>query len=168
MSNSPFLFLNNLSGQSVFFDTIVVFCAQYLLPLLVVGIIVFLLIKREKIFEKFFIILGSASVAWIISQAINWLFPIARPFLVLDIQPLFFHGGYDSFPSGHATFAFVLAVMLFYYNKPLAWAYTLGALLIGISRIIAGVHWPIDILGGYALGSVVVIIMHYFWYKGRV
>lgn len=168
MNESLFLFLNNLSGQSVFFDTLVVFCAQYLLPILIVGIIIFLFLRREKFFEKCFVILGSASVAWIISQVINWLFPIARPFLALDIQPLFTHGGYDAFPSGHATIAFVLAVMLFYYNKPLAWIYILGALLIGISRIIAGVHWPIDILGGYALGGVVVIIVHYFWYKGRV
>ncbi len=163
MNESLFLFLNNVSGQSVFFDTLIVFGVQHLLYILIAGIIVFLLLRRENFFEKFFVILGSAVIAWTISQAVNWLFPVARPFLTLDISPLFLHGGYDSFPSGPATFAFALAAGLFFYYKPLAWPYMFGALLIGISRVIAGVHWPIDILGGFVLAGVVVVTMYYLY-----
>lgn len=63
-----------------------------------------------------------------------------------------------AFPSGHAqgstAFWGFLALRV---NKPLAW---LGAaimvLLISFSRIYLGVHWPIDILGGLAIGIVLL------------
>lgn len=64
-----------------------------------------------------------------------------------------------SFPSGHAqgstTFWGFLALKL---QTPLA---TIGAvlliLLVSLSRIYLGVHWPIDILGGLAIGIILLL-----------
>jgi membrane-associated phospholipid phosphatase len=38
-------------------------------------------------------------------------------------------------------------------------------LLIGVARIIAGVHFPIDILGGFCLGFLVAYLFNKFEYK---
>ena len=166
MNESLFLFLNNFAGQSNLVDAFLIFSAQYLIFFLIAGVLVFLFLKRENFLEKLLIIFGSAIIAWIFSQIINWIYPVARPFLAHpDINLLFEHGGHDSFPSGHATFAFALATVLFYYHKPLAWLYILGALLIGLSRIVAGVHWPIDILGGFILGGAVSVIIYFLYQK---
>lgn len=58
-----------------------------------------------------------------------------------------------SFPSGHTTASFVLAVTLAVNNPILAtWTLPLAS-FIGISRIYLGLHYPTDILTGAVLGS---------------
>jgi membrane-associated phospholipid phosphatase len=82
---------------------------------------------------------------------------IPRPSAIIDksiiniIGPaLYVH----SFPSGHTVTIFTLTgILMFYFRSML---FMLGmvflALLIGISRIAVGVHWPADVLAGAALG----------------
>lgn len=57
---------------------------------------------------------------------------------------------YGSFPSGHSTTIFTVAGILSLYLRrgSLTWLLAAVALLIGISRIAVGVHWPLDVLGG--------------------
>jgi undecaprenyl-diphosphatase len=66
---------------------------------------------------------------------------------------------YMSFPSGHATNAivayFALALLLFEdpHKRRVAVACTLVvALLIGLSRLVLGVHWPSDVIAGWSFG----------------
>jgi len=74
-----------------------------------------------------------------------------------------------SFPSGHATdsagviLAIALATAMYIFRKPVArWiSVFVGALLtgaIGVSRLALGVHWPTDILAGWALGTCIAIL----------
>jgi undecaprenyl-diphosphatase len=68
-----------------------------------------------------------------------------------------------SFPSGHTTVAFACATVLSYFAPKLAPVLFLLALAIGFSRIYVGVHYPLDVLGGAALGVLVgggVIALH--------
>jgi undecaprenyl-diphosphatase len=77
-----------------------------------------------------------------------------------------YHGsGSYSFPSGHATLSFLGVAMLLYTlvatqrltNRPTRVAFiTLGAfwvLLVGISRVYLGAHFPSDVLGGYMIAA---------------
>ena len=68
-----------------------------------------------------------------------------------------------SFPSGHTTVAFACATVLSYFAPRLAPLLFLLALAIGFSRVYVGVHYPLDVLGGAALGVVLgaaVIALH--------
>jgi undecaprenyl-diphosphatase len=72
------------------------------------------------------------------------------------------YAGASSYPSGHATMSMVLLVVLAYIIHRLAnrrWIGVaaalvagVGVLLIGISRLYLGVHYPSDVLAGYAVG----------------
>ena len=66
--------------------------------------------------------------------------------------PLYSH----SFPSGHTVTIFTLAGILIFYFKSVYTRISLIvlAILVGISRIAVGVHWPADILAGAALGLI--------------
>ncbi len=60
-----------------------------------------------------------------------------------------------SFPSGHTATAFAFAGLLVMGRvggRLTAIALLGGALLVGISRIVVGAHWPVDVLGGAAIG----------------
>jgi len=62
--------------------------------------------------------------------------------------------GDNSFPSGHSWAAFAVAtLMALFFGRKYGWAY-LAAAAIAYSRIYSGVHFPLDVLGGAAGGTL--------------
>ena len=174
MNEAIFRFFNNFALQSEFLDAVIIFFTDNLGLLLIAGLLIFLFAekglssrseakrgetlgsKKSFLARDIFVIFAVALFAWIISKIIRVFYFSPRPFEVLDnVNLLFEHGTGDSLPSGHATFYSALATSFYFYHKYLAIIYIAGALLIGTSRIIAGIHWPLDILAGYALGGAI-------------
>ncbi|WP_298771498.1 phosphatase PAP2 family protein [uncultured Shewanella sp.] len=65
-----------------------------------------------------------------------------------------------SLPSGHATAAFVMATSVSYVFPSLTALAYLCAFFIGCSRVILGVHYPLDIIAGSFLGTLSVHLIH--------
>ena len=70
-----------------------------------------------------------------------------------------------SFPSAHAANSMILLLSLATIAAPRDqrwWAVPAalaGTFLVGISRPLLGVHWPSDVLGGWAFGAAWVLVM---------
>mgnify|MGYP001558745976 FL=1 len=67
-----------------------------------------------------------------------------------------------SFPSGHATFFFALATAVYFYNKKWGIGFFIATIFITVSRVIAGIHYPSDIIGGAFIGILVAYATYYF------
>lgn len=105
----------------------------------------------------FFAVIAASGIA---AQAIKHLVGRARPHLLAGDGAFHFHAltlgsAEASFPSGHAASAFAAAVALGYMAPRWRMALLGAALLVGLSRVIVGAHYPSDVLAGAALGSAV-------------
>lgn len=112
-----------------------------------VAIAVFLFFREEKRDHWFFVSTVFVLIGGLLSEFLVKNL-IARP------RPTDLISTY-SFPSSHALLAFAFAFVLSHEEPKLArWLYTL-ALLIALSRVYLGVHYPLDILAGSILGIIV-------------
>jgi undecaprenyl-diphosphatase len=66
-----------------------------------------------------------------------------------------------SFPSGHAATSFAAATILTFAFPRLGPALFVLAAAVAFSRVYAGVHYPLDILGGAALGMLVALALRF-------
>ena len=72
-----------------------------------------------------------------------------------------------SFPSGHtATIACALSLLMVYFGKlRYAWGLALLAVAVGGSRVVVGVHWPLDVAVGGLVGWTVAIAGTWLAYR---
>jgi len=74
-----------------------------------------------------------------------------RPFDSYDVNLLFYMPTDSSFPSNSAAGLMSLTLPLIMHKPKIGLVFLLLTLLLGISRIFIGVHYPFDIVGGYLL-----------------
>jgi len=161
--------INGLAGNWRIFDWIGIFFAEYLLWIVVGVLVVLFLIKKTRLMA---ICAGGSIVLGrlIITEIIKRLYSSPRPYIILEGVKKIIAGNtdYQSFPSGHTTIFFALATAIYFFNKKLGIVSFVVAILVGLSRIFVGVHWPIDILGGAVIGIVSGILVQIVFKKTRV
>jgi undecaprenyl-diphosphatase len=149
-----FRFIHNFSGRNIFLDGLGIFFAEWLPYLLVLGFLVLVLYEQGSRRKVYLFVEGALAVILsrgIITTAIHFFYYHARPFVYYGISPLISESG-SSFPSAHAAWFFALAMTVWYANRKWGWWYFFLATLMGIARIYAGVHWPLDIIVGAVIG----------------
>ena len=75
-----------------------------------------------------------------------------RPFDVLSGVHVLENEAFGSFPSGHATNAFLAAFLLSQACPKYRWCFYGLAMIVAFSRMYVGVHYPLDVLAGALLG----------------
>lgn len=126
----------------------------------IIAVIFIILLWREKNLKKRYSIFLTSLLSVIISRGIateiiRYFFHRPRPFVALQFMPLLEMSPTEwAFPSGHMAFLFAFVPAAFLLDRKWGWILTGLSVLVGLARIIAGVHWPTDILAGIILGAV--------------
>lgn len=132
------------------------FGAQYLfvVSLLVFGLYFYAVPRDKKI--NFLVFSGlDLALTYLTGLLAGRLYNNPRPFVSEHITPLFSHVADNGFPSDHILLTGALASIIFCYNRKLGIALYAVALVVGASRVVAGVHHWIDILGALAITILV-------------
>ena len=131
---------------------IIIFTANYLYLLPVVIFIVYgLLTKRRKEFILLSVLVLPTS--YLLGVLAGHLFYDPRPFVVSHTTPLFPHAPDNGFPSDHALLTGTLAALITAFSVPLGLFMWFLAFLIGASRVLAGVHHALDIIGSFFIAA---------------
>jgi len=85
----------------------------------------------------------------------QWIGRLRPPLVYPDPRPLVATPHTGAFPSGHSASAFACATVIAWASPRLAVPAFVLAALVAWSRVYVGVHWPLDVLGGAALGVLV-------------
>lgn len=165
-SHKLFFQVNRLVGKSRIFDAQVKFWAEYVVVLFGLWVLLefWLLSATLRDFLEIslkaglFLALGLA-----LSFGFAWIWPHHRPKIEFPeikelITPL---SHWKSLPSDHAFVAWALVAMLWHYASPnlgLQIISVLVAVGICMARVLAGVHYPRDIVAGTILAWVLSIL----------
>lgn len=156
-------FLNGITGRFLLVDWAFIFFSELFIYILVGASLLFLFRIKDWRYRANILSLGILSVILsrgIITPIIRFLFESPRPFVALGIESLVSHAPTSSFPSGHMAFIIPIVLTLWYINRRAgAWSFV-GAFLIGVGRVGAGIHWPTDILGGILVGIICFAFAH--------
>jgi len=91
------------------------------------------------------------------------------PFVETMFEPVFVIGGKEiwgvpdsySFMSGHSVSGLLAGTIIFLYNKKKFWPFLILGFLMGLSRLFLLVHYPTDILAGFAFGAIMGVGCHF-------
>lgn len=102
----------------------------------------------------------AALVTWVVVEMLKSLLPSVRPFQTIGYSPLTLTiPNNNSFPSSHAALAFALAASIWLHNKKLGWLFIAAATAVSLGRLLAGVHYILDIIFGAWIGTIVASVI---------
>jgi undecaprenyl-diphosphatase len=136
---------------------IIKFLADYLLILMFVATVILVIVgaKKPKI-KSLGIIAMAALIALSAARLMSFIHvDEARPFIEEGTRAGASYMNNPGFPSDHTLLAFTLAYALIFMTKfrRTGWAFFGLAIVVGLGRVLALVHTPLDVFGGLAAAS---------------
>lgn len=159
MVNTELFFqIFNLNGQNAILDKLMLFGATDLIY--ITFAMVLILGIREGIREKksFLLIILALPVAVLLIKIIHLFFYESRPFVTFNLLPYAPESQDASFPSRHATISAVIAFAYTYFKSKWTLLFLFIMLWIGVARIFVGVHYPLDVLGGFITAIISLML----------
>jgi undecaprenyl-diphosphatase len=105
--------------------------------------------------------MSAAALGLLISQVITHFWQRPRPYVahphetILLVSP----SHEPSFPSDHAVAAFAIAFVVAFIGKRAGAVFLAGASVLALARVVAGLHYPGDVLGGALIGLVAAVVV---------
>lgn len=150
------------------YDEIILFLASFLVWIMFAGLFVLWFtdgkIKKEQVLHA----LLASFIAWALAEILKQVFHTPRPYDLNHLATFTATLPTDpGFPSGHAAMAFGLAVTIWLHDRKIGVLFIVMAALVAWGRVLANVHYPIDVVGGALIGITVAYIVERFHYKLR-
>jgi len=148
------------------FDPVVIVIAKYAIaiPVLLVAVQV----ARRRIFDRD---LAEAALGGTLTVGLvklgGALYFHQRPFAILHLRPVIAHVADNAFPSDHLAVCGLAVVFLWPRNRMWCTVAIAGAVLLGFARVLAKLHWPADVVGGFTFGAVAALlaaaVLNHLW-----
>ena len=150
-----FRMFNDLGKEVMFLNPIMIFFAKYMKYFLLFGIIMYWFTRERE--NRIMII--SSMFAFVVAEVFGAIAGAIhsnnQPFAELsNVNQLIGHAIDNSFPSDHAIEFFSICITFLLFKKNLRYVWLAIAILVSISRVWVGVHYPADILVGAILGII--------------
>lgn len=110
--------------------------------------------QRDKRRRAIIYAVVAGCLALLLNALIAWAVDRPRPYLELpqEVNLLVDPVPLDSFPSAHASGSLAFATVMVTAGREIGWAFGALGILVALSRIYVGVHWPTDVLASLLIG----------------
>lgn len=108
---------------------------------------------KERFYYATLAFLSTALSFGVIASLVRLLVSIPRPFVALGAPALITHPDLGGMPSGHMAFFIPLGLTLYALDRRTGRWFLGLVLLMGLMRVVIGVHWVSDIVAGILLGA---------------
>lgn len=156
--------INELAQQHRWLGQAAATLESWSIPLFAVATIALWLFARPGAARKWKLACGSAlasaALALLANQTLALFWNRARPYAADSDAIVFGARSHDpSFPSDHAAAAFAIAVAVFCFDRVIGGIFIAAAAAIAIGRVIAGVHYPADVVAGALVGAAAALLV---------
>ena len=152
--------INSLAGSNPYLDKFMIFSAQYLIFIIPIYLL-YLWFRKDKEFSLYVFI--SVLISLSISMSIGAIYYHPRPFSIGLGTTLINHSPDSSFPSDHTTTIFAFALPFIFFKRYREGVVFVSiASLVGLARVFCGVHFPLDVIGGFVVALMTSFILYIF------
>jgi len=167
IDRSLFFFINQTCSTKLLniFMTFITNQNNWVLPLIFLTFILMTKAGKRGRITLGILIICISMTDFISAQLIKpWIGRIRPSHEILDqINLLVYKGGKWSFPSNHAANTIAVTVIIGYFYQKYKTILILLTILIGISRVYVGVHYPFDVIGGFLVGYIFAWVTITLW-----
>lgn len=161
-----FRMINDLGIEYDFLNPVFVFLAEYVLYLVLILTILSLFSKNKRTRIIGICTLLSIVVAEIIGKLVSRLHSNHQPFAELsNVNQLIEKAVDNSFPSDHTIIVFACCATFWIFRKGWSFLWLILAVLVGVSRMGVGVHYPADVITGAVISILSVLIVYRYVLK---
>jgi undecaprenyl-diphosphatase len=114
--------------------------------------------RREKVNIVWQLLIGGLW-ALLLSTIASHVYYDTRPFVTEHVVPIIAHAADNGFPSDHTLLTAFIGFTIYLHSRAVGGVLLLVALLVGIARVAAHIHHPIDIVGSFVIAAISVALV---------
>lgn len=172
MNDWLFSLINDMANQSIVLDALMIVISK-VVPYIYIFILAGLYMQGFR--TRNFKLRGESFATGVLfvicllgSFILGSMFYENRPFVDHNVVLIVNHAADASFPSDHAVGTMALACGILFYRWNLGTWMVYGSILVGISRVFVGNHYPGDILGAFILVWILTALYNKLLRRGVV
>lgn len=165
LDHTVFNGFNSLAGRSFPVDWLIrVGADDHIIPVVLAMLTLLVLLladdrsSRVRSFNCVVCALGASVLSMVLLYFMNLAFFRPKPFTSLGAQVILYHNTDSAFCANAAVLGFALAFSVLLYNRKVGAVMVTLASFMGLARIAAGVHYPLDVAGGLLLGLACALL----------